>query len=174
MPKFFIVLISLLCILIFGTFVVLPKYRDFRVSNAEVSGKQAELASQEEYISQLESLSKKLEQYPEELSKINLALSPDVNLPSLFEFLGKACSENGLVFKKVGSFSSDIFKEYEDEKIKETRIEFEVSGTFDALLSFLSTLEKSARLIEVSHISFVSPKEGDVFSFKMQVKVYSY
>lgn len=174
MPKFLIVLISLLCILLFGTFVVLPKYRDFKALNIEVSERQAELASQEQYISQLESLSKKLEQYSEELSKINLALPLDANLPSLFEFLGNACSENGLVFKKVGSFSSDIFEEYEDGEIKETRIEFEVSGTFDAFLGFLATLEKSARLIEVSQTSFVSPKEGDIFSFKMQIKVYSY
>jgi len=171
MSKLFIISISLFCILMLGIFVILPKYQDLKILKVEVLEARTELSLREKYISQLESLSRKLQQYQQELLKIDCALPEDPNLPSLLEFLQKACSQNGLVLKEVGPFTSSPLKEKE---IQETELSFKVSGTFDDFSNFLSTLEKSARLIEVSSISFTLPEEGESFTFEMKIKVHSY
>jgi len=172
MEKPLVIIICILLSLIYGVFIFLPKYRDFNVLKAQISQKQMELNQREEYLSQLDFLSKELEKHKQSLSKIELALPLEPNLPPLFVFLQKACSENGLVFKKIDRFSTNFSKKAAE--IKETEIEFETSGTFPSFLNFLLTLEKSARLIEVDSVSFALPKEGDVFSFKIKIKIHSY
>jgi Tfp pilus assembly protein PilO len=182
MSKLLITSVLFFCLLILGNFVLLPRYRSLNLLNAEVAAKELELSSKEEYVSQLESLSRILEKHPEELSKIDFALPLEPNLPSLFEFLQGICSDKRLVLKRIGAFA--IVPVGKDTGLKRTRVGFEVSGTFDALMDFLSVLEKSARLIEVSQISFRSEvaKEGEeeegaeaeIFTFKITANIFSY
>jgi len=172
MSKPFLISMLLFLTLFFSIFLVIPKYSELQILRAKVSEKRAEFLQRKEYFSHLEQLSKELEKHQEALSKIDTALPEQPNLPSLLEFLQKACSENGLLLKSVGSF--DNFNPKRGQKIKTVQFNFEVSGTFDDFMNFLSTLEKSARLIEVSSISFNLPKEGDIFSFKVKVRVHSF
>lgn len=151
--------------------VFLPQYREFRILKIQVLEKELELSRREEYLSQLSFLSNKLENHLPELAKIDSALPQEPNLPSVFEFLQETCSQNGLVFKEVGVFSTNIAKKLTN--IKETTIEFQVSGTIESFMNFLKILEKSARLIEVSNVSFEQPEQGDIFLFNITIKVYS-
>lgn len=171
MSKLVIIIFSLFLIFIFITLMVLPKYRDLRILKGRVLEKETELARKEEYLGQLEFLSKKLEKYTQEFRKIDNALPNNPNLASLFEFLQKNCSQNGLVFKEIGDFRSVSAKELEGVEV--TTAAFRVAGTIEAFLDFLKNLEKSARLIEISSVKFKLPEQGDVFGFDLEVKVYS-
>jgi len=185
MSKLFIASMSLFFILIFGGLEILPEYRELQSMKVKIIEKEEELSMREEYLVQLESLSQKLKQYEAGFKKINSALPADPDLPSLFRFLEKISIENGLVLKSVGPFAKveparakreEKNKERKkiEAKIEKTETEFKVSGTVDAFVNFLTSLEKSARLIEVSHISFKTPKEGDIFVFSVKVRVHSY
>jgi len=158
------------------TFLILPQYRDFKMLQLQVLEKKTELANREKYLENLESLSKEIEKYKEEIAKIDIALPRDPNLPQLFKFLEKTCSENGLVFKNVGAFGTVALEKPANTNV--TSVEFAVSGKFEDFIKFLSVLEKSARLIEVSSIGFGVPEKAEevaknIFSFSLVVKVYS-
>lgn len=159
MSKLFIVSISFICMLIFGNFVLLPQYRNMKLLKAEVAEMQTELSFKEEYFADLRDLAGKLEQHSRELAKIDFALPDTPRLASFFEFLQKACSENGMILKGITSFTTS--QSAQDIRIEESRIGFEVSGTFDSLMGFFEAFEKSARLVEVSHVSFTAPQESE-------------
>ncbi|MBZ9571757.1 type 4a pilus biogenesis protein PilO [Patescibacteria group bacterium] len=185
MPRLITAIICLFLTLILGFFIIWPKYQDLRDLKLEIKTRETELNYREEYFSDLNKISEELKKYEAELSKINDALPDDPSLPSLLNFLEKASSQNGLVFKKLGSFSTVSLKKptrtatpseqqpLSPSEIKETRLGFEVSGSYSALKNFLSTLEKSARLIEIETISF-SFEEGEIFSFALEIKTFSY
>lgn len=171
MSKFLFIPIILVCILAVGNFALLPRYQYLETLKVQIAEKESELASREEYFSELRSLSKELDKYSEEFSKINFALPSSPNFSSLFEFLQNTCSGNRLILKKIGLFTTSPSKL--GEKIKESQVGVEVSGTFQDFMSFLSTVETSARLVEVSNISFTSSEEGNIFSFNLMIKVHS-
>lgn len=173
MSKIIIIAISLLGILVFANLALLPHYQDLKIVQVKTVEKQAELISKEKYFSQIESLSQELKNYPDELSKIEFSVPDSPRLPDFFEFLQKTCSEKGLILANIKSFETRPTPK--GEKTRETIIVFEVSGSFESLVNFLKTLEKSARMIEVLNISFSTPKtEGGPFAFEIKLKINSY
>lgn len=173
MTKSIAIIILLISILVIGVFLVFPKCQDLGSLQLEIGKKRAELQYKEKHISNLQEVSEELEKYKPELSKIDSALPSEPSLPSLFNFLQKASSQSGLIFRNVDSFS--VATPEEKPEIKEISLNLGVSGSYSAFRNFLSTLEKSARLIEIENISFSSPKEKETsFSFDLRIKVHSY
>lgn len=157
--------------LILGVGFLWPKYQDLRNSQKKIEEKKAELQYKEEYFSELNKTSDALKEYSEILQKIDSSLPADPNLPSLFDFLQKVSSQNGLVLKRINPVSTTPF---EDSKIQETHLNLSLSGSYSAFKNFLSTLQKSARLIEIESITFSSPEKEETFNFDLKIKVYSY
>lgn len=184
MTRLFIILISLVVILVIGVFLIWPKYQELKVAQLKLVQKQVELENLGQYNLQLEEHFRKLQQYEKELAYIDFALPSDFDFPSLFHFLQKTCSQNGLVLKNIGpSFvpPADASEEEvsngqapQKKTIRGLATTLELSGSYKAFLNFLSALEKSARLIEVESISFSSPEGEDIFSFQLLVKAHSY
>lgn len=173
MSKIVIIIVCLLGFLIFSNLMLLPRYQNLEILNAQIGEKESELASKEEYFAQIQSLSQQLEQYSEEFSKIEFSLPDKPELAAFFQFLQRACSENGLILRNIKGFETK--KPAKDEKINEIIIGFEVSGSFESLMNFLKTLEKSARIIDVLYLSFSMPKEGEsTFVFDIKVKIHSW
>lgn len=165
--------------------MIWPKYQESEALRLKIEEKETEIRYLEAYFSNLNQLSQELEGYEVQLSKIGFALPSDSSLAliSLINFLQKASSQNGLIFKELGSFSIISPKTLTEtpglpetkppSEIKEIHLSFEVAGSYSALKNFLHTLEKSARLIEVENISFVY-EEVEIFSFNFEIKTYSY
>lgn len=184
MPRLLTAIISLFLTLILVLFFLWPKYQKLREIQAEIKVKEVERKNQEDYISHLYELSEKLKEYQREILVIDSALPPRPDLPSLLNFLQKVSGQNGLIFKKLGSFSIALPKKPEvvpglpqetksPSEIKEISLDFEVSGSYSALKNFLSSLERSARLIKLESLSF-SSEEGEITSFKLKIKTHSY
>jgi len=184
MPRLLTSIILLFLTLIFGLFLLWPQYQKLKDLQIEIRTTENQIENQENYISHLIELSEKLKKYQLEISRINQALPSKPDLPSLFHFLQKVSSQNGLVFKGLGDFSIILPRKPEEmalleempkifPEFKEISLDFELSGSYSALKNFLSTLEKSARFILVEFLSFSIEKE-EIPSFELKIKTFSY
>lgn len=179
MPRPLLIIIGLFLMLILAVGFTFPKYKNLILLQLKVKEKESELQLEKEYFSQLAETSEKLKKYEESLSKINSALSPDPRLPALFNFLQAAASQNGLVLKKIAPsptnpLKEELLKEGWSPETRETGVNLTVAGAYSSFKNFLSTLEKTSRMIEIENISFSSPEEGGPVDFNLRVKVYSY
>lgn len=173
-----------------GFFLLWPQYQILSAKKTEIAQKESTLKSYKDATKEYEALQQELDKYKEEISKIDIALPLDFDLPSLMDYLQKISLENGLNFSNFslssqssGAGGSDA-KESEKSDIKESHLSLSLSGSYDALKSILSVLEKSSRLIDVENISFSSPgggKSSDKEKIKegamdpsITIKVYSY
>jgi len=165
--------VILFIILVLGFYFVFPKYQEFKEIQLEVSEKEAEFKGRAEYFAEVGSTFKRLKDYEESLGKIEDALPPTPSLAPLIYFLQTKSSENGLIFRRANLLSVSLVSEKSD--IKEITFSLEFFGSYPAFKNFLSSLEKSARLIEVESISFVSQQESDqTYPFNLTIKIHSY
>jgi Tfp pilus assembly protein PilO len=174
MPKTIYIVAFLLIILILGAVLIWPKYQELNAIKIEIGAKETELQNIGEYYSDLEQTNLGLEEYADNLAKIETSLPSGPSLPSFLNFLQEKSSENGVVLKTI-NFISSPSPISGKSKIKETSLNISFSAPYSAFKNFLSTLENSARLIEVESISFSSPEEKEKpFEFNLGLKIHSY
>ncbi len=164
-----IIIICFLSTILLGAFLLYPKYQNFVVFEKQIKTKENELQSKQEYLSNLSENSEQLKKYQEKLLVIDNALPSTFSLPSLFDLLQKIASQNGLIVKDMNS--SYVTN---PERIQEVRVNLKVVGLYSSFKSFMSVLEKSARMIEIESFSFSTPQEGEIFDFILTMKTYSY
>ncbi len=179
MPRPLAIIIGLILLAALGIAVVFPKYQNLNLLQSKIKEKEAELQSEKEYFSNLDDISEELKKYEESLSKINSALAAEPGLPALFNFLQTAASQNGLILKKIvptlpSPLKEELVKEGWSPEIRETGINLTVVGSYPSFKNFLSTLEKTARMIELESISFSTLEEAGPVDFNLRIKVYSY
>lgn len=171
-----IILVIAVCFLIVLSwiiFLILPKYQNLNIIQQNIKERNAELQNKEEYFTELYRVHDELENYEEELSKIDSALPSKLSMPSLFDFLQKASSQSGLFLQSISPIAK-VASEKNSNIFKNT-FSITVAGSYGSFKNLLSVLEKSARLIEVENISFSSPAEtGSLFKFNLSLKVFSY
>lgn len=150
-----------------------PKYQEFKEFQMKISEKEAELRGRTAYFAGVDETFKKLKNYEKSLEKINKAIPSNPSIAFLIYFFQKKSFENGLILQEVSfseSSSADKRKEF-----KEIHFSFRLLGSYFAFKNFISSLEKSVRLIEVESISFYSQKETEqIYPFRLTVKVHSY
>jgi len=156
-------------VMVFG--VLWLKYTDLSFLQKTIKGKKAELAEEEQYFAKLSQTEEDLSQYKANLAKIDSALPNDPSLASLFNFLQQVSSQTGLVLKGI---SPPLVDTSETSSLKEIHLNLQLTGSYSSFKSFVASLEKSARLVEIENISFTSPKEGDVFTFNLRIQVFGY
>lgn len=169
MNRSIIIIICFLLTIISGAFLLYPKYQDFVVLKKQVEAKENQLQSKQEYLSNLSQNSEKLKEYQEKLLVVDTALPSLLSLPSLFDLLQKTASQNGLIVKDMDSSSI-----VNPEGIQEVRVDLKAVGLYSGFKSFISVLEKSARMIEIESFSFSTPEKGEIFDFILTIKAYSY
>ena len=169
MNRSIIIIICFLLTIILGAFLLYPKYQDFVVLKKQIEAKENQLQSKQEYLSNLSENSEQLKKYQEKLLVIDAALPSTLSLPSLFDLLQKIASQNGLIVKDMNS--SYVTN---PEGIQEVRVDLKVVGLYSSFKSFISVLEKSARMIEIESFSFSTPEKGEIFNFILTIKAYSY
>ena len=178
MPKILISGIILVVILLGGFFLIWPEYQKWQDLIVNVADKKAELETVKEYFSSLEATSEELKTHQEALAKIQSALPNDPSVPSLMNLIQKSALENGILLKKVDSFSVS------GESIKKITIPVTVVGAYSSLKGFISSLEKSARIIDINVITYSSAKsatkesssivEEELPSFNLSITANSY
>lgn len=169
MKKYFnLIIIFFAAILLFLTFSVFKRYENLSLLKREISIKEDELQSQEEYFNKIQDISNKLQENKDLLDKIESALPSNPETPELLAFVQKSASLSNLVLGDInlGLISSD--------NVKKTKVNFLLSGDYLGLKKFISFIENSSRLIDIDSIYFSYPGEGELFRFNLKITVYSY
>jgi Tfp pilus assembly protein PilO len=158
--------------------LIFPKYKEFSLVQKKIEEVKTELQYRDNYFNLLGEISQKLNEYPEELSKIDSALPSEPFPLDVFNFIGTASPQNGLALRSVrlGEISSSKVI----SKVREMKLSFTVTGSFPSFRNFLSVLESSARLIQIENISFnstgerASMGERAATPFEFKIKIPSY
>ncbi len=136
---------SLLIIVIFTALVLgviffwWPKYNDFIHLRATVAERNMEVADKEKHFSELDDVSLKLKEYPDEISKIDSTLpSSAFAIPELVNFLAKKGSQNSLILEKVTVDKTSLLSK--DSKVKKIALTVSLSGFYQGLKNFLSDI----------------------------------
>ncbi len=84
-----------------------------------------------------------------------------------------------MILKEINTSSLFAVKEIPGEKIKKLPLSVNLAGSYTSLKSFISSIYKSARLIEIKSISFLTIiEEGteakDLFDFQLELETHSY
>jgi Tfp pilus assembly protein PilO len=164
-----IIIICFLLTIVLSAFLLYPKYQDFVVLKKQIKAKENQLESKQEYLSNLSQNSEELKKYQEKLLVIDTALPSFLSLPSLFNLLQKTASQNGLIIKHM-----DSSRVTNPEGIQEVKVDLKAVGLYSGFKSFISVLEKSARIIEIESFSFSTPEKEEIFDFILTIKTYSY
>ena len=138
----------------------------------QAENKEIEINSRNAYFQNLRSLSEKLEEFKEDVAKIEAALPSDPSPPSFYNFLQKTVSENGLILRNIGGFAVSPLTS--NPSLNAISLSLEVSGSYASLKNFLGAIEKSARIVEVNSISFSAPEEEGLFNFTLGIQAQSY
>jgi Tfp pilus assembly protein PilO len=166
------IFIIFLCLILGVIFFGWPEYKNFNNLKLQIEERKAELENKNKYFSELNSISLKLKEYGSDLSKIDSALPTTSIVPDVINFLAEKSSQNGLILEKVKL--DKISPLEKDSKIQKISLTLSLSGFYPALRSFVYSLQKSAKLIEVDSIMFSESQPGGIFSFNLRIKTYSY
>lgn len=172
MPKILSLVIASLLLVLGLVFLWWPNYLKFSDLKVGIGQKKMEVEDKDKYLSELSQLSDKLKEYDSQLALVDSVLPEDFGTADLLYLLGKEASQNGLVLGKIDL--QNVLPLEKEPEIFKIPVSFSVSGKYSAFKSFLESLQKNARLVEVEYISFASPQKGDVFSFDLIVRAHSY
>jgi len=156
-------------------FFVLPEYNKFSQLRQSLAEKLGEYDAQHDYYAAIDKIALDLQDKKAELTKIDNALPQDASLGSLMYYLQKTAKSSGLITKSLflSKAAASTAKTESTNTVKEIIFSMDATGDYPSLQSFISTLEKSARIFEVNRISF-SSSAGPPFNFNLQIKTQSY
>jgi Tfp pilus assembly protein PilO len=163
--------VSFLIVIVVAVLVLWPKFQELQTVQGNIEREKAEVQLKEEYVLMLDDVMADLESNREGVSKIKTALPASPSVPSLFNYLQRTASGSGLILTEISPFTVSLSGTLTD--LRETVFTIKASGSYSSFKNFISTLEKSARLIEVESISLSSNPE-ELFSFNLKLKTFSY
>ncbi len=170
----------LLTILLLVFFLVVPQYHTFVKLQNNLAEKRAEEKAQREYYVEIAKTHNDLYEHKDDIKKIDDALPKDPALAKLLYYIQDTAKKNGIMVKDLFLSKSSLANQREGVtyNIKEIVFSTNVLGSYVSLGNFLSALENSARIFEVTTISFgsgSSSKSGVISqNFSLQIKTYSY
>ena len=162
---------AFLIVIAIAVLVLWPMYQGLEIVRSDIERERTEVQVKKEYVLKLDEIKAQLDDRQAEVSRIQTALPASPAVPSLFNYLQRTSSEYGLVLTEISPFAVSSSKTFTD--LKETAFSIKVSGPYPSLKNFISTLEKSARLIEVENMT-LSPTQDESFNFNLSLKVFSY
>lgn len=163
----FIIVFALLVVVVGGYFLWLPNYQTFQANNKDLGSEGEKISKKKEYLYELEGHLNNLEEYQEDMAKIDSALPFEYSPASLYSFIQKTGAESGMVvsqaeFSKTASSSKAVEKDTSSSlTMNSIDISVTLEGDYLSFKKFLSIIFKTSRLIEIKSLSFESaPKDN--------------
>lgn len=136
-------------------FVYVPQRDEVRALGDEIAAKQAELDTATETAAKRDELEKKLERVKRLVERFEAKLPTRKEIPKLFRKFQRAAGDANVVVLSIEKL---------DETKKVPRIEipyeFEVSGSYHKLATFINTLEMGERFVKISDVHVGEQKRG--------------
>lgn len=176
-------------------FFTVPKYNDLKALELELAQKKAEFNAQYDYYSEITENFDEIKKRKEDIKKIDDALPASANLGQAAFYLQNQAKNSGLILKSM-SLSQGVAG-----NVKEIIFSLNMAGDYYSLQNFIIGLEESARIFEITSVSFTSSSglagqadasgtvgqefaeeemeqsqflTGQIFNFSLEVKTYSY
>ncbi len=173
--------IMLLMITLVLTFLfVVPKYQEIQDLEVLLAEKQMQYDVQSDYYNKVLGMVRSIESRQDAIKKVNEALPSEFSVAPLLYFFQKKGSESGLTVKSITfsdiiqSSSNQAPANAQKKELKHITFAMSLSGSYQNLKKFLSSLEKSERLFEVETVSFNSPLSSSNYDVKLEVKTHTY
>ncbi|MDP3882555.1 MAG: type 4a pilus biogenesis protein PilO [Candidatus Staskawiczbacteria bacterium] len=188
--------IILFIILLLIFFLVVPEYNTFKKLRADLGEKKAQYNAEFDYYAEITKQYYELQNREEDLKKVDDALPEDPNFGKLIYYFQKTAEENGMIIKDLflsKSSAGVTSANGSGNRINDLIFSMNLIGDYSALSKFLSALEKSDRMFEVTNISFGSESQSQtiiepslpeseatqfqnlqIYNFNLQVKTQSY
>jgi Tfp pilus assembly protein PilO len=162
-------IIFLLIAMVVAALLVWPEYQRMNFLTLSIEKVNSDIQTQENYLADLNKTMDKIEkEYKDKIALIDYALPKDPNLPLLYDFIIKTCSQNGLILTGI---SNNISEPSENQKQGTIAFGLAMSGSYSALKSIISALENSARMFNIESVSFSSQEKKDSpFNFSLEIK----
>lgn len=179
-----IIALVLFSVIIIAFFLVVPEYKTFRSLQADLGKKRAEFNAGYDYYAEVTKTYFNLHSQPENLEKVNDALPENPDLGQVVYFFQKTATGSGLIIKDLYLSKSSSIKSASKNQVKDLVFSVNLIGSYSSLQNFISALEKSARLFEVTSISFDTQalaatqlpqfQSQQTFTFSLEIKTHSY
>lgn len=179
------IIIFIILLLVF--FLVAPEYETFKKLRVELGEKTAEFNAEFDYYAEITKAYYNLKNRQDDVEKIDNALPQDPNLGKLVYFFQKTAAENGMIIKNLFLSKSSISESSNNESVVNNIVfSIDLLGDYSSLGNFIVSLEKSARIFEVTNISFGSESVSQIASsssqfqtqqthaFNLQIQTHSY
>ena len=182
------IIILVIALILFFLFAW-PKYQESLSLETALAQKQAEYNGQAAYHTNLSQLLSKIEEHKDVLNTISSALPNTFALAPIVYFFQKTGTQSGVMVRSV-SFSQGSAPSTRPAAatatpiIKDVSLTINFMGNYQGLKNFISTLETSARIFEISAISLVpieatqgtssSQNQSRTYEMKMDVVTHTY
>ncbi|RJQ13820.1 hypothetical protein C4553_02125 [Candidatus Parcubacteria bacterium] len=164
-PIVLIVLILILAGMIF--FMTMPLYRNVRSLKAQLEQQEQALENAQNLADVLDQLSRQFGSQISELSKVEVAVPKEDDLPRLLVEITTLASQNGLSVSEV-SFG----EKKQGQGVNFIPIALKASGNYLNLKSFLIATEQNLRILDLTQLGF-GASEGGQYSFDFAIQTYT-
>lgn len=164
-----ILFVLAIIVVVLGTW---PSYQEFAALKNQAQAKERELENREVYFNDLKTIEQDLKEKADELAKLDAILPDNPDIPLLYDLISRISSGSGLVLKDI--FSTIEKKEDSDSGIKEITVDVNVEGSYEGIKEFLSAARNAGRMLDVNSVSFLTPKEGEIFKFSITISAFTY
>ncbi len=153
------ILISILPALIIAAIVIvtllLPRYKEIKRLNAEMTKQENEIAIDQVKASQLSSLKIQNEKLKRRLEELKLQLPEEKEVSGLLKQVSDLGIKSGL---KIILWKPEPKKDHPSGMIYEIPVAVELSGSYHNLAAFFSSLTKLNRIVNIGDIKMGDPK----------------
>lgn len=151
-PIFYFTIILIILAAV-GFFLIYPLYSEMMNLKSKLDNRKEALANKSNYFSKLREFKNQLKEFPEEIEKIKSAIPEDSGMLDMASFLISEASANGLSLDNISVGNYIIESQKDDSDVKKSSLDISVSGKYSSLKSFISSIQKNSRLIEIDNIS---------------------
>ncbi len=180
MPKGLIALGVFIAALVALVLLVWPAFQDYRSALADKSDKQEQLKQREQYFDKLSRVADRLQDDKAALAKIDSALPDKPDTDRVIHFLSSTAEDRGVILNEIANIAVAEGSD-ENNELRRLSVTARLAGNYPAFKDFISAVEGSARLIEVSKISFAplttlqeGESGGGTLSFEVDFIMHTY
>ena len=155
----------------------MPEYNTFINLQTELNEKVAQYDASSGYYNAVTKTYNSLQNHKADLVKIDNALPATPDVGGIIYFLGQTATSNGMTTQNLFLSTASAANAQVDSanKIKNLVFFMSVYGDYASLQRFINALEQSARLFEITSISFGSSIQAqNATSFSLQIATHSY
>jgi len=187
------IIISLFLSVVLTFFFAYPKYKEFKSFQLQLSQIEAEYNAKYEYYAKVKTVYAELQEKKDNIARLENAIWSENSYGPLMYFFQQKAVENGLVARNLYLTKTAPINSESD--IKSISFSLDLLGSYSAFKNFLLALERSARVFDVTNVSFSSSilattgsalttisstgsasqtQSQQTFPFTIEVKTHSY